>query len=437
MGDRRSYGSGRERVPNRRLSAKRDADRSQRSLLVGVGFFVAALLVIGIVLFSGGDDNGNNQQGLVAGEATSSTTDGAGAQPSATTTTSSTSTTAPNTATSTTGASAPTSTSEDDVPTATTAVDEVDEPTPTEEEVAEAPDPTETPVVDDTVPTEEAPFVGDFGTLPPAQIVSGGLSRTLNLDYELAASLSDMPSSAPVYLLEWPVWTEDDVAMIAANLDLDGDIEGGPGNYQVFGSTSEIYFSGATIQYVYTGSLSDLPLGDDGSVIESARSWIYANGFISDDVDGGVIIGRDDDAGRAVVLFKPAQVSPVLSFVPSATVTVGPGGSVVEANIRWPANYVSSEYGLWSGDALWNKVLAGEGSIEADLSSVSGSGALSGTMTVYDISIAYSYAGSQDSDEFLVPLVVLSGEATLNENGEVIPVTIYVSAIAGQATPQG
>jgi hypothetical protein len=58
-------------------------------------------------------------------------------------------------------------------------------------------------------------------------------------------------------------------------------------------------------------------------------------------------------------------------------------------------------------------------------------------LTVYDISLAYSYAGSPGSDEYLVPLVIFSGEATINETGDVVPVSIYVSAIAGQATPQG
>ncbi|MDQ3548410.1 MAG: hypothetical protein M3439_06270 [Chloroflexota bacterium] len=416
-----------------------------------MAFFVAALLVIAVILFSGGDDNDDEQQGVTVGEATrTSVQETAAVQPSVTTTATTTTTmTAPGTATSTTGGAAPTATTADIEPTETTAPEDgepvptqeeeasVDEPEPTEEPAVEEPAPTEEPVVEEPVPSEDPPAIGDFGTLPPAQIVSGGLSRTLNLDYEIATSLSNLPSSAPVYLLEWPAWTEDDVATIAANLDLDGAIEGGPGNYQVFGSTSEIYFSGPTVQYVYTGSLPELPLGDDASAIESARSWIYANGFISDDLDGGVVIGRDDDAGRAVVLFKPAQVSPVLSFVPSATVTVGPGGSVIESNIRWPANYIGSEYGLWSGDALWNKVLAGEASIEADLSAVGGNGALSGTLTVYDISIAYSYAGTPGSDEFLVPLIVFSGEATLNETGDVVPVSVYVSAIAGQATPQG
>jgi hypothetical protein len=441
LGDRRSYGSGRGNVPDRRVSATRHNDRSQRNIVAGVGFFVAALAIIGVLLFTGGgDDDGDGQRGLV-GEVTSTTTSQSLlVTPDNTSTSTVTPRTGANTATSTTGAIPPTSTVDEVDPTATSTEEVVEvEPSDAEdpEEPVDEPEPTEEPVDEVPDPNEEPPFVGDFGTLPPAQIVSGGLSRSLSLDYELATSLGNAPASAPVYLLEFPAWAESDVALIADNLGLDGSVEGGPGNYQVVGSTAEIYFSGPTIQYVYTGSLPELPLGDDANVVQAASDWIYANGFISGDIDGGVIIGRDDDAGRAVVLFRPADVSPVLSFVPSATVTIGPGGSVVEARIRWPSNYVGSEYGFWSGDTLWNRVLAGQGSVEADLSAVGGSGALSGVMTVDSVSVAYSYAGSPDGDEYLVPLVVFSGEAVINETGDVIPVSIYVAAIAGQATPQG
>ncbi len=439
MGDRRSYGNGRSGVPNGRERVVRDGERSQRNLFVGVAFFVSALLIIAVIVFARRDNNDDDQQGIVVSQSTS-TVPATSAQnsPTETNTTETGPTTSANTATTTTASttSASTATETNTDPSAPTPDADEPEPTATEEEVVDVEDPTETTGSNEPLPTEEPPFIGEFGTLPPAQIVSGGLARPLNLDYDLATSL-DVPESAPVYRLEWPVWTEEDVATISANLDLDGEIEGGPGNYQVFGSASEIYFNGPTIQYVYTGSLPPLPLGTDGSVIESARSWIYANGFISDDLDGGVVIGRDDDAGRAIVLFKPAQVSPVLSFLPSATVTIGPGGSVIEANIRWPSNYVGADYGLWSGDTLWNKVLAGEASIQADLSEIGGSGTLTGTLSVYDVSIAYSYASSSGGSEYLVPLIVFSGEATLNETGDVVSVSIYVSAIAGQATPQG
>jgi hypothetical protein len=356
LGDRRSYGSGRGNAPDRRVSATRHNDRSQRNILAGVGFFVAALAIIGVLLFTGGgDDDGDDQRGIVGEVTSTSTTESLLVTPDDTSTSTTTSTTGANTVTSTTGAVPPTATTEDDDPTATNTEEAVEtEPTGSqgEEEPTDEAEPTEEPVDEGPDPNEEPPFIGDFGTLPPAQIVSGGLTRSLSLDYELATSLGNAPSSAPVYLLEFPAWAESDVASIADNLGLDGAVEGGPGNFQVVGSTAEIYFSGPTIQYVYTGSLPDLPLGDDANVIQAASDWIYANGFISGDLDGGVIIGRDDDAGRAVVLFRPADVSPVLSFVPSATVTIGPGGSVVEARIRWPSNYIGSEYGFWSGDTL-------------------------------------------------------------------------------------
>ncbi|MEX2314949.1 MAG: hypothetical protein WD628_04465 [Thermomicrobiales bacterium] len=434
MGDRRSYGSGRNSATNRRGNATRPADQSQRNMFIGVGFFVVALLVIGLILFSSRGDDDNNP-GVGFSDATSTATTVASVpQPSATVAAAATQTETGPTTNNPTSTFVSTATAGAN-PTETTEIDTV-EPTPTDESADAEPEPTDSPPTEVPEPTEE-PLVGEFGNLPPAQIVSGGLSRPLDLDYELGISLDDTPSTAPVYLMEWPAWTEDDVATIAASLDLEGEIEGGPGNYQVFGATSELYFSGPTIQYVFTGDIPDVALGNDAVVIRTARSWIYANGFINDDLDGGSVIGRDDDAGRAVVLFKPAEPSPLLAFVPSATVTVGQGEIVIEANIRWPTNYVTSDYGLRSGDELWNTVLAGEGSIEADLSGVGGNGALSGTLTIHSVAIAYSYAGSSGSNEYLVPLIVFSGEAVLNESDTVVPVSIYVPAVYGQSTPQG
>jgi hypothetical protein len=82
-------------------------------------------------------------------------------------------------------------------------------------------------------------------------------------------------------------------------------------------------------------------------------------------------------------------------------------------------------------------VLAGEGAIEADLTQVPGEGELTGTLTVHTISIAYSYAGSPAGDEFLVPLLVFSGDARLGEFDLTVPVSIYLPAVFGQAAPRG
>ncbi len=213
-------------MPDRQVSTTRNNERSQRNLFVGVGFFVAAVLIIGMILFAGRGNDGDGQQGVVVGQVTNTATSQSNtAQPGTTSTSTRTAeaTSPPNTSTSTTGVPAPTATGENAEPTSMAEVEEQSIPTEPEADPTEESEPTEEPVVEEPEPTEEAPFVGEFGTLPPVQIVSGGLSRSLDLEYEMAASLSASPSSALVYLLDWPAWTEDDVATIAANLGLDGE----------------------------------------------------------------------------------------------------------------------------------------------------------------------------------------------------------------------
>src|SRR5690606_33413204 len=93
----------------------------------------------------------------------------------------------------------------------------------------------------DEEPTPE-PLIGDFGALPPAQIVSGGLSRGLTLDYVLDRSSVSAPTTGTVYKFIWPEYTADDVATMAANLGVDGDVKvNSSTSYSVVGSSSSLY----------------------------------------------------------------------------------------------------------------------------------------------------------------------------------------------------
>jgi len=310
----------------------------------------------------------------------------------------------------------------------------VAEATTSDEPVAtEAIEPTE---VVNAEPTEE-PVVGDFGQLPPIQIVSGGLERNVDLEYVLDAAAFSAPDLAPVYQIQWKLWTADDLAVIAANLGVDGEIEDfGGDDYQISGSESAL-FAGPTpsgqpiIQYEsYAERLAD-PLPDDGTLIDTAFSFLVDGGFVSD-AGVGTVTGRDDDAGIAIVEFKPSEPTPSLAALPAATVTFGPGGIVEMAEARWPENYVISDYSLRSTSALWNDVLAGEASFEADLSAVP-EGTLSGTFTVNDIGTAYSLSGA----DYLAPLVVFYGDIYFSEFDVTVPMRIFVQAVEGQDAPAG
>ncbi|HUG17007.1 MAG TPA: hypothetical protein VMM78_18510 [Thermomicrobiales bacterium] len=402
--------------------------------MIAVGLFVLALTVVGVLLLTSPDRDGENAgladdatpmvgQSMLTTTATQSTPmpdnpGGGTATPTAVEARSS--------ATTATAPATPTSTGTADP-----------EATATEDTQGTEPADDASPEASPTIASEVEPEIGEFGTLPPAQIVSGGLARSVDLSYELAITLDAVPTSATAYRLYWAGWSAADAESVAANVGIAADVQGSDGDYEVIGDEGQLYISRTVVQYVNSRSPVGGLLEDNATVIENARIWLANSGITAGNVGNGALIGRDDAAQRAVILFKPTSPAPLLAFYPSATVTIGPGGDVREANIRWPDGYDTSNYGMRPADQIWNDVLAGEGSLDADLSQLPGSGPVSGTFTVFDVSVAYSYSVAGDGSEYLVPLIVFSGEIYATEYGASVPASVYIQGVYGQSAPRG
>lgn len=313
-----------------------------------------------------------------------------------------------------------------------------DEPTviPADEATASHDEPTEVAATEPSEPEPTpVPLIGDFGPLPPAQIVSGGLSRGLSLDYVLNRSSVSAPQTGTVYKFVWPEYTSDDVATMAASLGIDGAVQAsGNGVFRVSGGGKSLSVRTRTIQYS-NGNAESATLADDATLIAAAESWLASSALVSTGVGDGHIIGRNDEADLAVVLVQPASPSPLLAAFPSASVTVTGAGVVREANVQWPGDYIPSEYGMRSLSEIWNQVLAGQGAIEADMSDVPGSGTVSATFTVESVGVAYS-VGSGSAGEFLMPIMVFSGTA-VSDDGTAFPVWVYMSAVQGETSAAG
>jgi hypothetical protein len=153
-------------------------------------------------------------------------------------------------------------------------------------------------------------------------------------------------------------------------------------------------------------------------------------------MDGGAVISRDDELGRIVVIFRPVEPAPNLAPSPSATVTVGAGGTVLEARINWPT-LSAAEYALRSPDQLWQQMIDGNGYLDADISGIDAGGGLTGTAVITNYSFAYTLAGSPANQQYLVPLVVFIGSATIDQTGDVVAVEIAVPSVNQQAGPLG
>lgn len=319
---------------------------------------------------------------------------------------------------------------EEIVPTAT------DVPEPTATEVVE--EPTEEPVVEPTseieVPDEPEvePEIGEFGELLPAQLPSGGVSSSLSLTYDLGMSLDVLPTDASAYLIDWPIYSIEDVQVSVEQLGIDGEVvEEGTGVFRTEGETGALYVSPSEIVFSSYVEPAGSELPGDGGAAGLAAEWLSLSGFVNANIDGGTVISRDEDALRMIVVFRPYEPSPNLAPTPSATVTVGAGGEIIEARIHWPSEVIPSTYGLRSPANIWKTVQNGNGFLEADVSQVSATGFLSGTATITDYSIAYTLAGGVDS-QFLVPVIQFYGTAIIDQSGEAISISVSVPAVYHQ-----
>jgi hypothetical protein len=393
-------------------------------LFAGIGLFLFTLVLVAALLLSGAGNDNDDDPGVIAGQPTSTPT------LEASPTSEANQVIAP---TATTEVTAPTP------PSITPTTAAVIDPTATEEVEAPTEEPVEEPTEEPTEPPTEdtEPAVGEFGELPPAEIPSGGLGRPTDLEYQLDLSLAIVPTEAPVYQLGWPDRTVEDVAVLAESLGIVGEVsEEGAGIYRVSGEGGSLYVTPGIVQYV-GGATAEGTLEDDDVLLANARAWLLDNGLVQADIGDGFITSRDDASGVATAVFSTVDPAPILAAYPSARVTIGPGGAVMEAYVRWPSGYSVASYPLREANAVWSEVQAGYGYYEADLSGYSGEGVLSGTLTVTNISLAYSTAGNPAGNSYLVPVMVFSGEIRPADQDVLIPISIYVAAVQGESAPRG
>lgn len=293
-----------------------------------------------------------------------------------------------------------------------------------------------TPAPTSAQPTA-TPVVGSFGPLPPALLSTGNsVGRTLNFDYHLNMSLQMIPTTAPAYEFQNRQWTLDQAKTLAQSLGITGDVASqGNGTYQASGNGS-LFVSGNVVQYVGAQSATPVaaPLPSSDFAIQAARNWLLQHQLVGADAGQGSITDQNKATGRTLVVIKPVEPSGILSATPSAAVTVGADGTVLEANIQWPASLQSSTYGLRGASDLWSDVTSGRAYVEISPDQLP-SGPISGTVTVTSASLAYTITGGSTAKQFLVPLVVFAGQARIN--GADVPVKMYVQAVSAQVAPRG
>jgi len=292
-----------------------------------------------------------------------------------------------------------------------------------------APPPTPVPTV----------IIGEFGELPRPNMPQArpDLAR-LQPQYSLAISLEQVPTEAPVYRMLSRAWDRERVVAIAESLGIEGEVTESTGGFHIADGAQELYISGNQVQYQrLAASQQAATLPDDTTLIAAARDWLMTHDLVGEGLGAGTVSDRLEDTGLAIVVFQPAEPSPVLSAVPRATVTVSADGEIRQAFINWPAGFESSIYGLRDAELLWQDVLEGRGYLEVDVESLPpGNDPLPADVTITGVEIAYTDAGGE-SDRYLTPLVRFTGEATIAGVDGPVPMRVSVPAVGAQAAPRG
>ncbi|MBX6752762.1 MAG: hypothetical protein IRY86_00885 [Thermorudis peleae] len=319
-----------------------------------------------------------------------------------------------------------------------------------------SPTPTATPAATPTpAPTV---VIGSFGELPAPNLPQPdpALSR-LQLSYKLNVDLNQVPKTAPVYALIPRTWSAEQVASIAQKLGIMGAVQPqGENAFSVQDNAQLLTVSGSTIQYqrlqrietpaatpratpaATATSGANTPTGQisDAQAIAVARYWLTQYFGDLPNLGQGQVIGRVADEGLTLVLITPSS-PPVLSAIPGAQIAVAPDGSIQQARVFWPARFEPSTYSLRPAETLWNDVQAGRGYIALDPSLLpSGSGQLTGQVTITQVQIVYTDAGDA-SRRYLTPLAEFVGQAQIEGLNKPIPVQIAVPAVAAQTLPRG
>lgn len=277
--------------------------------------------------------------------------------------------------------------------------------------------------------------------LPPPDLPSSNEEGYIfELDASTTIDLNAIPREAVVYALVWKDPSANRAARIAENLGVEGEVnDRGNGTYDVSDGTNEIYVSSALVQYFSVAPTSDGDLPDDAAAISYAREWLRTAGLLPQDADAGEVTIRSEETNRVTVLFLPLEPENMLAAYPSALITVGTEGVVVEASIRWPQIERADLYQLREAKDAWQEVASGQAFVQVDLPEgiAEADGTVRGSVTYSELEIAYTTAGLPGGTQYLEPVYVFSGRLKPEGTDEQIRIKAYVSAVANTGAPVG
>lgn len=283
----------------------------------------------------------------------------------------------------------------------------------------------------DTEVTNELP--------PPDLPASNPQGYTYTIKSTLKADESQIPTEAPVYAIERDPMSEKQAQKITNRLEIGADVESRGNSVYAASGNGEVYLSPDLIQYFSLAQIEDGDLPTDEDAVAFAQDWLRLKVLAPKDIGEGVVVARSEETNRVVVLFTPKEPVGVLSAYPSIVVTLGPGGTVIEASSRWADVVRGDVYQLRPVDEAWNEVKSGEAFIEAQVPEgvIEPGGEVVGKATYDSVEIAYTTAGPPGGAQYLEPIYVFVGRLQIDGQEGTVPIKAYVAALSNSGAPVG
>jgi hypothetical protein len=288
---------------------------------------------------------------------------------------------------------------------------------------------------------EQSPASSELTSeLPPPDLpTSNQQGFQFEIDSDSRIDLDAVPREAAVYQLNWKEPTARRTERIAENLGIEGEInDRGNGTFDIQGE-QELYVSSGLVQFFSPDQPEEGELPDDEAAIGFAREWLRTAGLLPNNVDEGEVVSRSEETNRVIVQFIPLEPENLIAAYPSAVVTIGPNGEVIEASVRWPEIDRYDIYQLRDPKDAWAEVSSGEAFLDVQLPEgvADDQGVVKGKATYSTIDIGYTTAGLPGGDQYLQPVYIFVGRFVPEGDDSSYRIRAYVSAVANSGAPVG
>ncbi|MGC4107172.1 MAG: hypothetical protein QM753_12670 [Thermomicrobiales bacterium] len=247
------------------------------------------------------------------------------------------------------------------------------------------------------------------------------------------------PTDAPVYAMTLQSLNGDQAKSLADALEIGADVQDqGNGTYSADGN-GKLFVTPGLAQYVAPGASPEGSLASDSDVIAAAREWLRSKGQLPGNIGDGTIEAKVDNPAQAIVVFLPVSPTPLLSSIPSISVTVGANNTIVEASWRWGDLTQTDTYQLRPLDQAWTEVVERRSYVNATLpgDTYPTGSTITGTAIYSSVSLAWAPSGVPGEQQYLQPVYVFTGKLTPKDSQESYAITAYVPALANSKQPVG